>query len=173
VQQRRIEQFEADALHKHREAELAAACAREALDVMVKTRNDRREKIKAREDLGDGEKDTPTKPEVKSGSMCSSIGKAKYDNFAGKTELQPKDADEGSTPCRDGDVYSAASASQNSRQENNHGCQSSKFDTSGSNTHQMSSTRTRRRPTCRNFEEYRRSVNEHSSRVVKEGVNIA
>ena len=133
VQQRRIEQFEADALHKHREAELAAASAREALDVMVKIRNDRREKVKAREDLGDGEKDGPTKPEVKSGSMCSSIGNAKYNNFAGKTELQPKHANEGSTPCRDGDVYSAASASQNSRQENNHGCQSSKFDTSGSN----------------------------------------
>ena len=133
VQQRRIEQFEADALHKHREAELAAASAREALDVMVKTRNDRREKIKAREQLGDGKKESPTKPEVKSGSMCSSIRKAEYDNVAGKTELQPKDAKEGSTPCRDGDVYSAASASQNSRQESDHRHQSHKYDTSGSN----------------------------------------
>jgi len=133
VQQKRIEQFEADALHKHREAELAAASAREALDVMVKTRNDRREKIKAREQLGDGEKNSPTNPEVKSGSMCSSIG----NNVAGKTELQPKDAKEGSTPRRDEDVYSAASASQNSRQESNHRCQYSNNANRKSDTQQF------------------------------------
>ncbi len=112
VQQSRIAQLEAEAVRKHREAKLAAASAREALDVMVKARNERKNKIKSRTDPGADREESPTIMEEKCGPQ-----KSEYDNCADKMEFQPNKNKEESAPCRNEDVFSAASASQYSHRE--------------------------------------------------------
>lgn len=107
LQQERIAHFEADALRKHREAELAAASAREALDEMIKARNDRKEKMnKAKARL---------EPEEERESKCDGIVvEIDLDNTANldETEILPNHADEESSPCPNSDMFSAASVSQ-------------------------------------------------------------
>jgi hypothetical protein len=112
VQQNRIAQLEADALRKHREAELAAASAREALDVMVKARNDRKNKIKSKTKLPAGVEENPTIMEEK----CVPK-KADHDIVADKMVLQPNENKEKSANCPNEDVFSAASVSQYSHRE--------------------------------------------------------
>ena len=104
LQQERIAQFEADALRKHREAELAAANAREALDEMVKARNDHKKKInKATAKL---------EPEEERESKCEGIVvKIDLDNTdkSEEKDILPNHVDAESTH---GDMFSAASVSQ-------------------------------------------------------------
>ena len=112
LQQERIAQFEADALRKHREAELAAANAREALDEMVKARNDRKEKInKATAKL---------EPEEEREPKCEGIVvKIDLDNTdkSDEKDILPNHIDAESTPCPNGDMFSAASVSQYSHKK--------------------------------------------------------
>ncbi|KAL3768828.1 hypothetical protein ACHAWU_006929 [Discostella pseudostelligera] len=137
----RIAQLEADALHKHQAAELAAANAREVLDQMINARKARRDKADARTKQSIRKKDTTSK--VASGttskdtaqkeasdanfvpdiidqlSMCSTLSsdqkverKHEKSNLSEKNDTKTKEGEETSTSSDQGTNYSAASASQ-------------------------------------------------------------
>ena len=126
LQTNRIAQLEADALHKHQVAELAAASAREVLEQMIKARKERRDKgdakIKKTNRMKDAAPKVAKEPTLIHDnddqlSLCSTLSsdqkaELKYAKVDSSAKIATKLSEDATSASSDHGNYSAASASQ-------------------------------------------------------------
>ena len=126
LQTNRIAQLEADALHKHQVAELAAASAREVLEQMIKARKERRDKgdakIKKTNRMKDAAPTVAKEPTLIHDnddqlSLCSTLSsdqkaELKYAKVDSSAKIVTKLSEDATSASSDHGNYSAASASQ-------------------------------------------------------------